>query len=266
MRFSCGLAVALWLSFTTGTVYSQKAASPVSAAREAPVSPKSTSDVDSEDKAARGEHSPAEQAPAEQAPAKEAPTEPVPVVQAPINQPSNASTPPPPVSTGAASADDVDSAAMSANQKAGQSDAVGETKAKANANEKDGKGVAASPHKASTAPHRKRHRRTVVVRKDPRKVVVPEGGAREPPAQIAPGLAPEEAARERRDTEQWLTSADGQLKMLSGRRLGAQQQETVGQVRNYVVGARSALKEGDMRRANTLALKAYLLSEDLVKH
>ena len=226
----------------------------MSAAREAPVSPKSTSDVDSEDRAARAKPSPAGQAPAE----------PVPVVQAPLNRPSNASTPPLPVSTGATSAVDVGSRALSAHQKAAQSDAAGETKAKEN--EKDTKEPASSPSKIPTAPARKRRKRTVVVRKDPRKVVVPEGGAREPPAQIAPGLAPEEAARERRDTEQWLTSADGQLKMLSGRTLGAQQEETVGQVRNYMVGARSALKEGDMRRANTLALKAHLLSEDLVKH
>jgi hypothetical protein len=192
----------------------------------------------------------------------------VPVVQAPINQPSNASTPPPPVSTGATSAVDTDSRALSANQKAAQSDAAGETKTKANANanKKDTKEMAASPSKIPAARARRRHKHTVVVRKDPRKVVVPEGGAREPPAQIAPGLTPEEAARERRDAEQWLTSADGQLKMLSGRTLGAQQEETVGQVRNYMVGARSALKEGDMRRANTLALKAHLLSEDLVKH
>jgi len=186
----------------------------VSAAREAPVSPKSAPDV----------------APAEQAP-----------------QPSN-------------------SKALSANQKVAQSDATVETKANANANEKDTKELAASPSKIPTARARKRRKRTVVVRKDPHKVVVPEGGAREPPAQIAPGLAPEEVARERRDTEQWLASADGQLKMLSGRTLGAQQEETMGQVRNYMVGARSALKEGDMRRANTLALKAHLLSEDLVKH
>jgi hypothetical protein len=158
------------------------------------------------------------------------------------------------------------SKALSANQKVAQSDATVETKANANANEKDTKELAASPSKIPSARARKRHKRTVVVRKDPRKVVVPEGGAREPPAQIAPGLTPEEAARERRDAEQWLTSADGQLKMLSGRMLGAQQEETVGQVRNYMVGARSALKEGDMRRANTLALKAHLLSEDLVKH
>jgi len=232
MRFACGLAVALGLSFTTGTVYSQEAASPVSAAREAPVSPKSTSDV----------------APSEQAP-----------------QSSNASTSPPPTSVGATSAA-INSKALSANQKVAQSDATVETKANANANEKDTKELAASPSKIPSTRARKRRKRTVVVRKDPRKVVVPEGGAREPPAQIAPGLAPEEVARERRDTEQWLTSADGQLKMLSGRKLGEQQEETVGQVRNYMVGARSALKEGDMRRANTLALKAHLLSEDLVKH
>jgi hypothetical protein len=31
-------------------------------------------------------------------------------------------------------------------------------------------------------------------------------------------------------------------------------------------GARSALKEGDVRRAGTLAEKAQLLAEDLVKH
>jgi len=202
----------------------------VSTTKQVPVSPKSAPDV----------------APAEQAP-----------------QPSNASTSPPPTSVGATSAA-INSKALSANQKVAQSDATVETKAKAS--EKDTKELAASPSKIPTARPRKRRKRTVVVRKDPRKVVVPEGGAREPPAQIAPGLAPEEVARERRDTEQWLTSADGQLKMLSGRKLGEQQEETVGQVRNYMVGARSALKEGDMRRANTLALKAHLLSEDLVKH
>lgn len=238
----------------------------MSTTKQTPVSPKGASDVDSEDKAVRAELSPVGQAPAGQAPAGQAPAEPVPLVQAPINQPSNASTPPPPVSTGATSAVDVDSRAPAVNQKAAQSDAAGETKAKAKENAKDTKQLAASPSKIPTAHARKRHKRTVVVRKDPRKVVVPEGGAREPPAQIAPGLTPEEAARERRDAEQWLTSADGQLKMLSGRTLGAQQEETVGQVRNYMVGARSALKEGDMRRANTLALKAHLLSEDLVKH
>jgi hypothetical protein len=100
----------------------------------------------------------------------------------------------------------------------------------------------------------------------PHRIVVREGGASEPAAQIAPGLTPAEATRQRHNAEQLLGSTDDKLKRLAGRTLDAKQQETVGQIRNYMDGARSALKEGDVRRANTLAQKAHLLSEDLVKH
>jgi hypothetical protein len=65
---------------------------------------------------------------------------------------------------------------------------------------------------------------------------------------------------------EWLGAADGQLKQLAGRALNDQQQETVGQIHHYMDGARSALKEGDVGRASTLAQKAHLLSDDLVKH
>jgi hypothetical protein len=99
----------------------------------------------------------------------------------------------------------------------------------------------------------------------PRKIVVRHGGASEPAAQIAPGMSPAEAARQRQNAEQLLGSTGGQLKLLAGRALKAQQQETVGQIRNYMDGARSALQEGDLRRASTLAEKAHLLAEDLVK-
>jgi hypothetical protein len=101
---------------------------------------------------------------------------------------------------------------------------------------------------------------------NPRKVVVREGGAVEPAAQIAPGMTPAEATRQRRNAERLLGSTDDQLKQLAGRTLDARQQETVGQIRNYTDGAHSALKEGDVRRASTLAEKAHLLAEDLVKH
>jgi len=100
----------------------------------------------------------------------------------------------------------------------------------------------------------------------PRKTVIREGGATEPAAQIAPGMTPAEATRQRQDAEQWLASADDQLKQLTTRTLDARQQETVAQIHNYMGGALSALKEGDVRRANTLAQKAHLLAEDLVKH
>ncbi len=72
--------------------------------------------------------------------------------------------------------------------------------------------------------------------------------------------------RQRQNAEQLLHFTDDQLKQLAGRTLDARQQETAGQIRNYMDGARSALKEGDLRRASTLAEKAHLLAEDLVKH
>ncbi len=100
----------------------------------------------------------------------------------------------------------------------------------------------------------------------PRKIVVREGGATEPAEQIVPGMTPQEATRQRKNAEQWLSSTDGQLKQLASRTLGARQQDTVGQIRNYMDGARTALREGDVRRASTLAQKAHLLAEDLVKH
>ncbi len=100
----------------------------------------------------------------------------------------------------------------------------------------------------------------------PRKIVVREGGAREPAAQIAPGMTPAEADRQRQNAEDLLHFTDDRLKQLAGRTLDARQQETAGQIRNYMDGARSALKEGDLRRASTLAEKAHLLADELVKH
>jgi hypothetical protein len=100
----------------------------------------------------------------------------------------------------------------------------------------------------------------------PRKIVVREGGASEPAARIVPGMTPEEAARERENAQELLSSTDAQLKRLADHTLDAHQQETVGQIRNYMNGARGALQEGDVSRARTLAEKAHLLSDDLLRH
>jgi hypothetical protein len=100
----------------------------------------------------------------------------------------------------------------------------------------------------------------------PRKIVVREGGASEPAAQIVPGMSPAEATRQRQNAERLLGSTGDQLKQLASRPLDGQRQETVDQIRNYMDGSRSALKEGDVQRANTLAEKAHLLTEDLIKH
>jgi hypothetical protein len=107
---------------------------------------------------------------------------------------------------------------------------------------------------------------TPVPPKKPRRVVVREGGASEPVAQIVTGMTVEEASSERREAEKFLDAAEENLRRVTGRTLDAQQQETISQIHNYVEHARSALKEGDISRGHTLALKANLLADDLVKH
>ncbi len=100
---------------------------------------------------------------------------------------------------------------------------------------------------------------------EPRKVVVRHGGALEPTAQIAPDLPREEAIQQRQRAAEMLVAAEDRLKLLGARTLDSQQQETVTQIRNYIVKARAALNDGDTQRGHTLALKAYLLADDLVK-
>jgi hypothetical protein len=100
----------------------------------------------------------------------------------------------------------------------------------------------------------------------PRKTVVHQGGTSEPIAQILPGITEEEASHKRQSAEQLLAAAESSLKELGARTLNPNQQNLVVQIRQYMDGARSALKESDIQRAHTLAQKAYLLSDDLVKH
>jgi len=101
---------------------------------------------------------------------------------------------------------------------------------------------------------------------EPRKIVVHRGGVREPVAQIIPGMSVEEARRQRQESEDLLVAADSDLKKLVDRNLNSNQQETVSQIRHFMEVARTALQDGDVRRAHTLAQKAQLLSDDLVKH
>jgi hypothetical protein len=84
--------------------------------------------------------------------------------------------------------------------------------------------------------------------------------------EIVPGLAPKEADQQRQHAMQLLASTEENLKRLASRTLDSRQQETVAQIHNYTNGARSALKDGDTQRAHTLALKAHLLADDLLKH
>jgi hypothetical protein len=100
----------------------------------------------------------------------------------------------------------------------------------------------------------------------PHKILIRQGSTPEPTVQIVPGMPQSQASHQRQNTEQLLASTETNLQQIAGRNLNTTQQETVGQIRNYIVGAHSALKDGDTQRAHRLADKAQQLSDDLVKH
>ena len=62
-----------------------------------------------------------------------------------------------------------------------------------------------------------------------------------------------------------LGSTEANLKKLAGRQLSSDQQDMVNQIHQYVDESRKAVSAGDLDRARTLAWKAQVLSEDLVK-
>jgi hypothetical protein len=101
---------------------------------------------------------------------------------------------------------------------------------------------------------------------EPHKVVIHRGSIGEPKAQLAPGMTEEQANHNRQNAKQLMASTENNLQKLSGRSLSASQQDTVGQIRNYMGLAKTALDKGDPQRARNLAFKAHLLSDDLIKH
>jgi len=62
-----------------------------------------------------------------------------------------------------------------------------------------------------------------------------------------------------------LNATDANLKKLEGRQLSANQQDMVAQVRQFMQQSQTAMDAGDFARSRTLAWKAQLLSEELVK-
>lgn len=96
----------------------------------------------------------------------------------------------------------------------------------------------------------------------PEKIVVRQGGTTEPAIRLAGG---DQESQKRNEANQMLGSTDANLKKISGIQLSPEQQDTVSQIQQFVVESKAALAAGDMERGHTLAWKAQLLSEDLVK-
>jgi hypothetical protein len=94
-------------------------------------------------------------------------------------------------------------------------------------------------------------------------VIVRQGGTAEPSIQLAGGAA---SASQQRDTaNQMLGTTEANLKKIAGRQLTSDQQNMVNQIRQFMEQSKAAVGDGDLERARTLAWKAQVLSEELVK-
>jgi len=98
-----------------------------------------------------------------------------------------------------------------------------------------------------------------------RKVVVRNGGAKDQSTQLAPGMSKEQELHNRETTTQLLATTDTNLKSVAGRQLTPAQQGVLDQIRTYIRQSKEASDSGDLTRAHTLAYKAHLLSDELMR-
>jgi hypothetical protein len=98
-----------------------------------------------------------------------------------------------------------------------------------------------------------------------KKVVVRNGGSDEPVVELKGSTSAEQASYERFSTEQLTAATEENLKKVAGRELKAGEPETVSQIKQFMEQAKSAVAAGDLVRGRNLALKARLLSDELVK-
>jgi uncharacterized FlaG/YvyC family protein len=68
-----------------------------------------------------------------------------------------------------------------------------------------------------------------------------------------------------RSTDQLTVATEENLKKIAGRQLNPSQQEMVSQIKQFMEQSRTAVAAGDLERGHNLALKAHLLSDELVK-
>lgn len=98
------------------------------------------------------------------------------------------------------------------------------------------------------------------------KLIIQEGNSPNSEGQLAAGVGlNDSSARAKQTTDQLLQAAQGNLNGIN-RPLSPEEQAMVAQIKDYMTQARKATDDSDTVRAHNLALKAYLLSDELVKH
>jgi len=91
-----------------------------------------------------------------------------------------------------------------------------------------------------------------------------EQPAHPPAPQISLQISPGDQAKYERETNEDISVAERDLQQASGKQLNAAQQDLVEKIRSFLNQSREASKSGDWARAQNLAQKARLLSDELV--
>ncbi|MFZ0816080.1 MAG: hypothetical protein WAM78_11205 [Candidatus Sulfotelmatobacter sp.] len=98
----------------------------------------------------------------------------------------------------------------------------------------------------------------------PPKIVVKNGGSDEPNVELKGGSAAE-ASYERTTTEQLVKETGENLDKIKELQLTPSQRETVNQINHFLEQSKAAVASGDAERGRNLAMKARLLSDELLK-
>lgn len=85
------------------------------------------------------------------------------------------------------------------------------------------------------------------------------------PLQIAPQLSAKDQAAAVRITTNDIRVAERNLQVAYGRQLNASQNDLVGKIAGFLAQAHEAIRTGDWVRAQNLAQKAQVLSDELIK-
>jgi hypothetical protein len=99
----------------------------------------------------------------------------------------------------------------------------------------------------------------------PTKVIVQQGSTTEPSIELAGGASGAQASNERNTAIQMLETTEANLKKVEATQPDSNQQEMIKQVRQFMDQSKAATSAGDLDQARTLAWKAQLLSEELLK-
>lgn len=87
-----------------------------------------------------------------------------------------------------------------------------------------------------------------------------QGGTSDPAIQV---VGPPKSSEH--DSDQMLSTTRANLKKIADLKITPAQQDIVSQIHQYIDQSKAAVDAGDLDRARTLAWKAQVLTEDLLK-